>query len=56
MYIDRSLLAKKDKFNDELKFKKCMQLKRSLKSKFFVGNTNKQKIYIIQPDFMVDNK
>ena len=33
-----------------------MQLKRSMKSKFFVGITNKQKIYIIHPDFMVDNK
>ena len=42
MYIDRSLRAKKDKFIDELNFKKCMQLKRSLKSKFFVDITNKQ--------------
>ena len=33
-----------------------MQLKRSMKSKFFVGITNKQKKYIIRPDFMVDNK
>ena len=33
-----------------------MQLKRSMKSKFLVGITNKQKIYIIHPDFMVDNK
>ena len=33
-----------------------MQLKRSLKSKFFVGITNKQRKYIIHPYFMVDNK
>ena len=32
MYIYRSLRAKKDKLIDELNFKKCMQLKRSLKS------------------------
>ena len=43
MYIDRSLRTKKYKFIDELNFKKCMPLKRSLKSKFFVGITNKQK-------------
>ena len=47
MYIDRSLRNNKDRLMDELNFKKCMQLKRSLKSKFFVGITNKQtnKIY-----------
>ena len=56
MYIDRSLRKKKDGLMDELNFKKCMQLYRSPKSKFFVGITNKQKIYIIHPDFMVDNK
>ena len=56
MYIDRSLRAKKDKLIDELNFKKFMKLKRSLKSKFFVGITNKQTNYIIHPDFMVDNK
>ena len=55
MYIDRSLHAKKDKLIDELNFKKCMQLKRSLKIKFFVGITNKQRKYIIHPDFMVTN-
>ena len=33
-----------------------MQLKRSMKSKFFVGIKNKQKIYIIHPYFMIDNK
>ena len=33
-----------------------MQLKISLKSKFFVGVTNKQTKNIIHPDFMVDNK
>ena len=38
LYLDRSLHAKKDKLIDELNFKKCMQLKRLLKSKFFVGN------------------
>ena len=56
MYIDRSLCAKKEKLIDELNFKKCMQLKRSLKSKFFVGVTNKQRKYIIHPDFMVANQ
>ena len=30
-----------------------MQLKISLKSKFFVGITNKQRKYIIHPDLMV---
>ena len=33
-----------------------MQLKRSMKSKLFVGITSKQNIYIIHPNFMVDNK
>ena len=33
-----------------------MQLNISLKSKFLVGITNKQKVYIIHPDFVVDNK
>ena len=33
-----------------------MQLKRSLKSKFFVGITNKQTKYIIHTDFMVANE
>ena len=33
-----------------------MQIKRSLKSKFFVGITNKQRKYIIHPDFMVANQ
>ena len=56
MYLDRSLQAKKDKLIYELNFKKCMQLKRSLKSKFFVGITNKQIKYIIHPDFMVANQ
>ena len=56
IYIDRLLRAKKDKLIDELNFKKCMQLKRSLKSKFFVGITNKQKKYIIHPDSIVANQ
>ena len=56
MYIDRSLNAKKDKLIDELNFKKYMQLKRSLKSKFFVGIANEQIKYIIHPDFMVVNQ
>ena len=56
MYIDCSLRAKKDKLIDELNFKKCMQLKRSPKIKFFVGITNKQIKYIIHPDFMVANQ
>ena len=33
-----------------------MHLKRSMKSKFFVGITNKQRKYIIHPDFMVGNE
>ena len=33
-----------------------MQLKRSMKSNFLIGITKKQKIYIIHPYFMVDNK
>ena len=56
MYIDRSLHENKDNFIDEINFKKCMQLNRSLKSKFFVGITNKQRKYIIHPDFMVANQ
>ena len=43
MYVDRSLRgdANKDKLIDELNFKNFMQLKRLLKSKFFVGIANK---------------
>ena len=41
LYIDCSLRAKKDNLIDELNFKKCMQLKRSRKSKSFAGITNK---------------
>ena len=33
-----------------------MHLKRSMKSKFFIGITNKQRKYIIHPDFMVENE
>ena len=33
-----------------------MQLKRILKSKFFVVITNKQRKYIIHPEFMVANQ
>ena len=33
-----------------------MQLNISLKSKFFIGITNKQRKYIIHPDFMVSNQ
>ena len=33
-----------------------MQLNRLLKSKFFVGITNKQRKYIIHPNFMVANQ
>ena len=38
MYVDCSLRsdAKKEKLIDELNFKKCVQLKRLIKSKFFV--------------------
>ena len=56
LYIDLSLRTKNDKLIDELNFKKCMQLKRSLKIKLFVGITNKQRKYIIHPDFMVANQ
>ena len=45
MYVDRSLRGdkRKDKLIDELRFKKCMQLKRIQKSKFFVVITYKKK-------------
>ena len=33
-----------------------MQLKILLKSKFFVGITNKQIKYIINPDFIISNQ
>ena len=33
-----------------------MQLKRILKSKFFVGITNKKIKFIIHPEFMVSNQ
>ena len=49
-------MQKKDKLIDELNFKKCMQLNRLLKRKFFVGITNKQRKYIIYPEFMVANQ
>ena len=43
MYVDRSSRCdpKKDKLIDELKFKKCVRLKRKTTNKFFVGNTQK---------------
>ena len=58
MYVEHSLRgdAKNDKLIDELNFKICMQLKRILKSKFFVGIKNKQRKFIIHPEFMVANK
>ena len=58
MYVYRSLRvdAKKEKLIDELNFRKCRQLKILLKSKFFVGITNKQRKYIIHPDFMISNQ
>ena len=41
MYFDHSLSGdpKRDKLIDELKFKKCVRLKRKKTSKFFVGIT-----------------
>ena len=33
-----------------------MHLEISMKSKFFIGITNKQRKFIIHPDFMVDNE
>ena len=56
MYIDRLLRNKNDGLINELNFKKCMHLKRSRKSKFFIGIANKQRKYIIHPYFMVDNE
>ena len=58
MYVDRSLRgdANKDKLIDELNFKICIQLKRILRIKLFVGITNKQRKYIIHPEFMVANQ
>ena len=57
MYVERSLRGdpKEDKLIDELKFKKCMQLKILQKSKFFVVITDKQRKFIIHPKFMVAN-
>ena len=57
MYVDRSLRGdpKKDKLIDELDFKKCMQLNRIQKSNLFVGITDKQRRFIIHPEFMVAN-
>ena len=45
MYVDHSLRGdvKNDKLIDELNFKICMQLKRILKSTFFVSITKKTK-------------
>ena len=58
MYVDHSLRGdpRKYKLIDELNFKRCMHLRRLLKSKFFVGITNKQIKYIIHPDFMIANQ
>ena len=58
MYVDHSLRgdAKKDKLIDELNFTNCIQLRILLKSKFFVGITNKQRKYIIHPDSMNVNQ
>ena len=56
LHVDRSLRANKYKLIDELNFKKCMQSKRSLKIKFFVGIKNKQIKYITHTDFMVANQ
>ena len=58
MYVDRSLRGdpRKDKLIDELNFKKCMQLKRIQKSKFFVGITDKQINFIIHTESMVANQ
>ena len=55
MYIDRSPRAKKDKLIVELNFKN-FAIKEITENNFFVGITNKQKIHIIHPYFMVDNK
>ena len=56
--VDRSLRGdqRKDKLIDELNFKKCMQLKKIQKSKFFVGIIDKQRKFIIHPEFMVVNQ
>ena len=58
MYVDPSLRGdpRKDKLIDELNFKKCMQLKRIIKIKFIVGITDKQRKFIIHPEFMVANQ
>ena len=44
MYVDLSLRGypNKDKFIDELNFKKCMRLKRNTTIKFFVGISYKK--------------
>ena len=58
LYVDRSLRGdpRKYKFIDEINFKKCMQLKRIPKRKLFVGITNKQRKFIIHPEFRVANQ
>ena len=58
MYLDCSLHGDAKKYNliDELNFKKCMHLNRILKSKFFVGITNKQRKFIIHLQCMVANQ
>ena len=58
MYVDHSLRGdpRKYKLIDELNFKKRMQLKIILKCKFFFGITNKQRKFIIHPEFMVANQ
>ena len=57
MYVDRPLRgdSKKERFIDELNFTKCMQSKRIQKNQFFVGSTDKQRKFIIHPEFMVAN-
>ena len=57
MHIDRSLRGdtKKEKVIDELNFIKIIQLKRIQKRKFFADITDKQREFIIYPEFMVAN-
>ena len=57
MYVDRSLRGdpKKDKLIDGLNFKTFMHSNRIQKIKFFVGIKDKQRKFIIHPEFMVAN-
>ena len=49
MYVDRSFRGNptKKKVIDELSFKNCLRSRRKKTSKFFVGITEKNKVYYL---------